>query len=99
MASAVESLAGLAPPELVEALCERVRAAGAGAYAVDVTSPDVRELGLVVVKVLAPELCALDVPHAARFLGGSRLYDAPLRLGLRAGARLDGVNPEPHPFP
>ena len=70
------------------------------AYAVDVTAPDVRAAGLRVVKVVAPELCALDVVHACRFLGGRRLYDEPARLGMRARAlREDEINPDPHPFP
>ena len=90
------------------ATVERFRAEGATAIswdigetpAVDVTSPDVAELGLVVTKVVAPELCALDVVHGARFLGGRRLYEAAAALGLRAGV-VDGddINPDPHPFP
>jgi ribosomal protein S12 methylthiotransferase accessory factor len=84
----------------VAALCARVDAAGSSAYAVDVTSPDVADLGLVVIKVIAPELCALDVAHRARFLGGRRLYDAAYGLGLRARPLSeDEVNPYPHPFP
>jgi ribosomal protein S12 methylthiotransferase accessory factor len=77
-----------------------VRRAGSDAYAVDATSPDVRELGLVVTKVVTPELCSLDVPHRARFLGGRRLYEAGATLGLCA-APLDerDINPDPHPFP
>jgi ribosomal protein S12 methylthiotransferase accessory factor len=95
-ASAVAPL----PGDAVAALCERVRAAGSCAYAVDVTSPDVRELGLVVTRVVAPELCALDVAHSARFLGGRRLHDAPVALGLREEALAEAhVNPYPHPFP
>ncbi len=97
--AAVPHLPGSSAAEHVEALCERVDAAGSAAYAVDVTAPDVRELGLVVVKVIAPELCSLDVPHAGRFLGGRRLYEAAGELGLRAGPLSVPVNPEPHPFP
>jgi ribosomal protein S12 methylthiotransferase accessory factor len=78
--------------DLVYELCRRVRAAGSSAYAVDVTSPDVAELGLVVTKVIAPELCSLDVLHSARFLGGRRLYEA-------GGIAPSDVNPYPHPFP
>ena len=96
---AVRPLEGYSPGERVAALCTRVQAAGSNAYAVDVTSPDVRELGLSVTKVLAPELCSLDVPHAARFLGGRRLYSAPEHLGLRKGPLKGEINPEPHPFP
>jgi ribosomal protein S12 methylthiotransferase accessory factor len=96
----VPKLEGQSSRDVIKALCARVGEAGASAYAVDVTSPDVRDLGLRVTKVVAPELCALDVVHAARFLGGRRLYEAAANLGLRA-TRLTSadVNPEPHPFP
>jgi ribosomal protein S12 methylthiotransferase accessory factor len=88
------------PGEPVATLCARVAAAGASSYAVDVTSPDVAELGLVVTKVVGPELCALDVVHGARFLGGRRLYEAAAALGLRDGALTEAeLNPFPHPFP
>ena len=60
-------------------------------YAVDVTAPDVRAAGLRVVKVVAPELCALDVVHLCRHLGGRRLYEY-----VRDESE---INPEPHPFP
>jgi ribosomal protein S12 methylthiotransferase accessory factor len=84
----------------VEQLCERVTAAGSSAYAVEVTSPDVAELGLTVTKVVAPELCALDVAHAARFLGGRRIYEAAAGAGLRDDPLAEtDVNPDPHPFP
>lgn len=96
----VPSLEGGSPAGQVAALCERVESAGSSAYAVDVTSPDVRALDLTVVKVLAPELCALDVLHGARFLGGRRLYRAACDAGLRARPLAEReVNPEPHPFP
>ena len=91
---------GLEGSDQLAALGRRVRAAGSDLYAVDVTSPDVRELGLVVIRAIAPELCALDVPRSARFLGGRRLYHAAAQLGLRERPLAeDDVNPEPHPFP
>jgi ribosomal protein S12 methylthiotransferase accessory factor len=84
----------------IEALIDRIERAGSSAYAVDVTSPDVRRLGLHVVKTLAPELCALDVSHRARFLGGRRVLHAAAELGLLPRAlRADELNPDPHPFP
>jgi ribosomal protein S12 methylthiotransferase accessory factor len=93
-----------AVPELggnpVEQLAARVSAAGSSAYAVDVTAPDVAELGLVVTKVVAPELCALDVLHRSRYLGGRRLLEAAAAIGLRdRPLREADVNPDPHPFP
>jgi ribosomal protein S12 methylthiotransferase accessory factor len=99
-ASTIPELCGASAGSQIRELTARVGAAGATAYAVDVTSPDVRELGLVVLKALAPELCSLDVVHSARFLGGRRLYDAPVQLGFRSNPIAeDDVNPEPHPFP
>lgn len=99
-AADVPSLGDGTERSFVPALAGRVHAAGSSAYAVDVTSPDVRELGLAVFRAVAPELVPLDVPHAARFLGGRRLYDVPVRLGLRERALDEAdVNPYPHPFP
>jgi ribosomal protein S12 methylthiotransferase accessory factor len=84
----------------IDAICGRLEAGGATAYMADVTAPDVRGAGLRVIKVVAPELCPLDVEHAAPCLGGRRLYDVPWRLGLRESAlSADDLNPDPHPFP
>ncbi|MDQ3823281.1 MAG: YcaO-like family protein, partial [Actinomycetota bacterium] len=84
----------------LEALARRLDERGVSAYAVDVTAPDVADAGLRVAKVVAPELCALDVSHDARFLGGRRLYEAAVTAGLRAAPLApDDVNPYPHPFP
>lgn len=82
--------------ELVRRLAEK----GCSAYAVEVTAPDVARLGVHVVRVIAPELCQLDVVHAARFLGGRRLYRAAYEAGLSAGPfELGDLNRLPHPFP
>jgi len=84
----------------IEAICARLHGAGASAYAVDVTAPDVRDAGLRVVRVVAPELCPLDVEHATRCLGGRRLYEVPRQLGVCAAVlSVEDLNPDPHPFP
>jgi ribosomal protein S12 methylthiotransferase accessory factor len=73
---------------------------GVGAYLVDITSPDVRDAGLWVVRVICPELCRLDAPHTARFLGGKRLYHAAYEAGLCARPlSFADINVDPHPFP
>lgn len=96
----VTCLEGTTPREHTAAIMARLAAVGATAYVVDVTSPDVRELGLHVARVVAPELCALDVSHAARFLGGTRLARAAFDAGLRSRPGSPGdLNPDPHPFP
>lgn len=92
-------LRGSTNDEWIEAICRRLARRGASAYAVDVTPPDVREAGLAVVRVIAPELCALDVEHGARLLGSARLYDEPVRLRMRERFDESSVNPDPHPFP
>ena len=98
--TSVRPLPGLSPRAQLAALVERLARHGMGAYTVDVTSPDVRALGLRVARVVVPELCALDVSHRARFLGGPRLLTAAFEAGL-VPARLDleQLNPLPHPFP
>jgi ribosomal protein S12 methylthiotransferase accessory factor len=96
----VTTLEGSTTEERIDAICRRLAQRGVSAYAVDVTAPDIREAGLAVVRTLAPELCALDVEHGARLLGGSRLYEEPRRLGVRGRLLTEAdVNPDPHPFP
>jgi len=96
----VPPLPGATPLEQVEQLTDRLSEDGISAYAVDVTSPDVAAAGLSVAKVVAPELCPLDVRHDSRFLGGARLLNAAFELGLSdQPLALDAVNPFPHPFP
>jgi ribosomal protein S12 methylthiotransferase accessory factor len=99
-AATIPEVEGTTPLQQIASICERLAERSTSAYAVDVTAPDVRDAGLRVAKVVAPELCPLDVDHAAQHLGGRRLYEEPLRLGLRA-ARLSehDLNPAPHPFP
>jgi ribosomal protein S12 methylthiotransferase accessory factor len=96
----VPALAGSNVVERIEGACNRLAERGVSAYAVDVTSPDVRSGGFHVVRVIAPELCQLDVLQHGRFLGGSRLYDAAYEAGLVPRPLvLADLNPDPHPFP
>lgn len=98
--SDVMPLPARTPRHVLDALVRRLAAQQLTAYAVDVTAPDVREAGLSVVKVVVPELCQLDVAHRARYLGGTRLYEAAWQAGLRAAPlAFEDLNPEPHPFP
>lgn len=100
LARSVTTLEGRTTVDRIDSLTRRIAAAGSGTYAVDVTAPDIAELGLTVTRVVAPGLCPLDVSHAQRFLGGRRLYEAAAELGLRSGAlAAKDVNPDPHPFP
>jgi ribosomal protein S12 methylthiotransferase accessory factor len=96
----VAPLEGDGPAEWIASLCRRIEAVGSRAYVVDVTAPDVAEIGVSVIRVVAPGLLALDAAHSARFLGARRLYEGAAALGLRAAPRgEDDLNPDPHPFP
>jgi ribosomal protein S12 methylthiotransferase accessory factor len=87
------------PGELRDALISTLAANGTDLYAVDLTSPDVREAGGHVVKVFSPHLQPLDSGYRRRYLGGARLRTRPVELGLVAPGDEDYVNPLPHPFP
>ena len=96
----VTTIPGDTPRAQITELLRRLARRGCSAYVVDVTSPDVSSIGLHVVRVLVPELCALDVVHSARFLGGRRLYRAAYEVGLSDRSyRFEDLNPLPHPFP
>jgi ribosomal protein S12 methylthiotransferase accessory factor len=87
------------PGELRDALVATLARGGIDLYAVDATSPDVREAGGHVVKVFSPQLQPLDAGFRRRSLGGARLRTRPAELGLVAPGNEDSINPMPHPFP
>jgi ribosomal protein S12 methylthiotransferase accessory factor len=98
--SDIGSLDGTTSAERLALLVERLGAAGIETYAVDVSTADVREAGLHVVRVIAPRLCPLDVREDACFLGADRLRSVPAALGLRPHPLGDAdLNRDPHPFP
>lgn len=65
--------------------------------AVDLTTPAVRQVGLYVVKVIAPSLLPLPVNYNMRYLGTPRLYAAPARMGYPVRNEM-AINPLPQPF-
>ena len=84
----------------IRSICARLAARNVSAYAVDVTAPDVRAAGLTVARVLAPELCSLDVLALAPQLGGRRMAYAAHEAGLvERPLELHDLNRDPHPFP
>lgn len=76
-------------------LVAAVAATGQDVVAVDLTSADVADLGLSVVRVVVPGFHPLQMGHANRCLGGHRLTQALLAAGREPGHD----NPYPHPFP
>lgn len=76
----------------------RLLACGMRPCSVDVTTPDVAATGTSVVRVVAPGAYS-NPPAAFPFLGGRRLYDDPVTLGLRGAPPAEGdlvLVPLPH---
>ncbi|MFC5052133.1 YcaO-like family protein [Saccharothrix xinjiangensis] len=85
--------------EAVRRLVERITAAGHRPLAVDITPVDVAECGVTVVRCVVPGLQPVAFSTTFRRLGGHRLYQAPVRMGLRDAAPTeDELNPEPLPM-
>jgi ribosomal protein S12 methylthiotransferase accessory factor len=96
----VPTLPGRTATATIDEIVRRLDERGVSAYAVDVTSPDVEELGVKVVRVVAPQLCALDVFGTAPYRGGTRRYTAASEAGLsNSPLDFDDLNPLPHPYP
>jgi ribosomal protein S12 methylthiotransferase accessory factor len=84
----------------VARLVELLEEVGLEALVVDITTPDVREVGLQVVRVLVPGLVPMHGNHNFPYLGVERLYSVPEKLGWASNGWVDtGVNRDPHPFP
>lgn len=80
-------------------LAGRVAGAGLRVLVADVTSPDIRSVGLRVARAVIPGCHPLFMGHRVRALGGTRLWQVPRRLGHRAIDPERGDNPAPHPYP
>lgn len=66
---------------------------------VDLTTSDIRDLGLHVVRAIIPGFHPLFFGHNVRALGGDRLWQVPQKLGHRGITAESGDNPAPHPYP
>lgn len=87
------------PADDVGVLVERISAVGERTVIVDVTTPDVAELGLTVVRAVVPGFHPLHLGHRLRALGGRRLREVPRTLRQPGITGEPGGNPAPHPYP
>ena len=78
-------------------LIARMRQLGMDVCAVDISTDELRAVGLWAVRVVVPQLMPMSTFHRARFLGHPRLYDYPKAAGFGALSEQD-VNPDPQPF-
>lgn len=80
-------------------VCKRVFATGHDIILHDITSPDITQMGLVVVRAVIPGFHPLFMGHENRALGGRRLYTVPQKLGYQALSSTRSDNALPHPLP
>jgi ribosomal protein S12 methylthiotransferase accessory factor len=83
----------------IEVLIDRVSSVGHRILLVDLTTDDVQNLGLAVIRAVIPGFHRLCIGHHLRSLGGSRLWGVPQQLGHPGLNPLKGDNPVPHPLP
>jgi ribosomal protein S12 methylthiotransferase accessory factor len=68
-------------------------------YLKDLTSVDVKELGLHVIRAVLPGFQRLSMGYINRQLGGERLWIISQKLGFKGINKETGDNPAPHPYP
>jgi ribosomal protein S12 methylthiotransferase accessory factor len=69
-----------------------------GAFA-ELTTPDLIDYGVHVVRVIVPELQPVHFGHGQERLGGERLFTLPQQLGFAESVRNESdLNPCPHPL-
>jgi len=85
----------------IQACVELLRQAGLEVIVVEITTPDIREIGLRVVRVIIPGMVPLHGVYKFPFLGSKRLAKFPLRAkpGQGNGHETATFNTYPHPFP
>lgn len=96
----VKSFSDSSPIELWERLLDHLYNLKHRVVTFDLTSPDIREAGAYVVKVVIPGFRPLDAMHHGRMMGGNRLLEHAYNLNLvEKPFTLDELNQDPHPFP
>jgi len=96
---AIENLSTGDPEKDLKTLHDKVMRTGHRVLLADVTSEDVRGLGLTVIRAVIPGFHPLFFGHSIRALGGTRLWEVPQKLGYAGITPEFGDNPAPHPFP
>jgi ribosomal protein S12 methylthiotransferase accessory factor len=99
-----EALERVVNPDLTSDLLRTIEALAAhqlDVVAVDLTTRELKSLGLTAVKVLVPGLIPLTFgAHNERLTGLPRLFTVPRQLGFDGGPlRYEGLYTQPHPFP
>ena len=95
----IGNLASGDPYHDLNVLISKVNSVNHQVLLVDLTTSDVKELGLSVIRAVIPGFHPLFIGHRLRAKGGIRLWSVPQKLGYPAIDPKIGDNPIPHPFP
>jgi ribosomal protein S12 methylthiotransferase accessory factor len=95
----IENLSSGTAERDVAVLVEKLGKLSYQVVIIDLTTPDVRGLGLFVHRAIIPGFHSLFFGHRIRALGGARLWEVPPKLGYNGIKKKDGDNPIPHPYP
>jgi ribosomal protein S12 methylthiotransferase accessory factor len=95
--SAVEIRASEDEAGRLRYLVERLKNFDLEVVMIDLTSDELRRLGVWVVRAVIPGLMPMSSVQRGRFLGTPRLYEYPRRAGYGSFSE-DQVNPLPQPF-
>ncbi len=95
----IEDLSTGDPVRDLQVFARRVADTGHRVLIADLTSEDVRSLGLRVVRAMVPGYHPLTMGYRLRALGGTRLWTVPQELGYPGIRPETGDNPAPHPYP
>jgi ribosomal protein S12 methylthiotransferase accessory factor len=96
-----EQVGSAAPPVEVRLaqLLNDLFSKGFEVYYADLTAREVSTLGLRSVRVIVPHLQPIHFGRAQRRLGGTRLFELPVELGLTNAPRtVSALNDSPHPL-
>lgn len=93
-----EEIDSLSTKEKIYAIVNNFKTKKLDILVKDITTPDAREIGYYVVKVIIPQLVPLSGNYNFYYLGGERLYNVPKLLGC-VPKQFDKLNHMPHPFP
>ncbi len=77
-------------------LKENLNSQGLEIYYKNLTTDDVKQTGLKVVKVVVPGLIDLNKTHSMQRLAAQRFEGVPQKLGIKT---IEGLSSQPHPFP
>lgn len=87
------------PARTLRDLVDNLRALGHELIYYDVSTPDLEKLGLRAARAIIPQFQPIDFGWAERRLGGRRLYELPVALGLRSRpSTMETLNRNPHPI-